>query len=156
MAKIELKVADPKALDRGENSTATQMTYGDTGSPIVIDTETAFIECEAQGKSASIKDWDADFDSHKMKLSEDASDGNYSKIDQTTAVGIVGQLVKEVGISTLQTLLTTLIPRIYGAGESTPPSPSGSDIPAGDVPAETPPEMPKESEMPGPVNTDEL
>lgn len=157
MAKIELKVADPKALDRGENPTAAQMTYGDTGSPIVIDTETAFIECEAQGKSASIKDWAVDFDSHKMKLSEDVLAGNYSKIDEITAISMVGQLVnKGFGLHALQTLLTTLIPRIYGAGESTPPSPSGSDIPAGDVPAETPPEMPKESELPGPVNTDEL
>lgn len=151
MAKIALRVADPKALDRGENATPLQMVYGDTDAPITIDTETAFIECEAQGKSASIKDWSVDFGGQKMKLTEEAADGNYCKIDQITAVGIVGQLVKEVGIATLQVLLTTLIPKIYGASELNVPPQSGSD-----ASSEKPPELPKESDLPPPVNPDEL
>ena len=153
MAKIELRIADPKALDRGANESPVQMTYGDTDSPIVIDTDTASIECEAQGKSSSIKQWVVDFGSHKMKLASDAGDGNYSEIDFVTAAGMVGQLVKEVGVVTLQTLLSTLN-NAYGVrsneAPATPPAPDN------DTPAGLPPESPKEPDLQSPINPDEM
>ena len=153
MAKIELKISDPKALDQGINESPVQMTYGDTDSPIVIDTETAFIECEAQGKSASIKQWMVDFGNHKMKLADDAGDGNYNAIDFVTAAGMVGQLVKEVGIATLQTLLSTLNVT-YGVRSNDEPAPSSP--PGNDVPTENSPDSPKEPDLPSPVNPDDM
>ena len=153
MAKIELRISDPKALDRGTNESPVQMTYGDTDSPIVIDTETAFIECEAQGKSASIKQWVVDFGNHKMKLAADAGDGSYIEIDFVTAAGMVGQLVKEVGVVTLQTLLSTLN-NAYGVrSNEAPATPSPSE---NDSPTEQPPESPREPDLPSPVNPDEM
>ena len=149
MAKIELVVADPQTLNSGANAQPVQMTYGDTDSPIVIDTETAFIECEAQNKSASINKWLVDFNGHKMKLADDTIDGSYDAINYVTAVGMVCQLGNEVGLATLQALLVTL-QETFKTGESPVPS-SGND-----APTENSPDLPKESELPGPVNPDEI
>lgn len=114
MSKVELKVIDPQKYDRGVTEEPVLMTYVGTENPVVIDTETAFIECDEQGKSAAINRWMADFDAHKMKLTEDAGDGNYKEIDYVLATGVVGQLIKEIGVGTLQTMLKT-INSVYGA-----------------------------------------
>ncbi len=152
MAKIELRVIDPKLFEKGTDEQRVQMTYGDTDSPIVIDTDTAFLECEAQSKSASIKQWVVDFDNHKMKIADDVLEGNYQEITHPAAVSMVGQLVSECGIATLQALLGTLI-KVYGkvSSNDAPPAPQA---PEGDAPAEQPPESPNDSEVPAPVDLD--
>lgn len=154
MSKVELKIVDPKLLEGGTNEPPVQMTYGDTDSSVVIDTETAFIECEAQNKSAVIRQWVVDFANHKMKLSDDSPDGNYREIDYVTAMGMVGQLVMEVGQRTLQTLLTTLANVMRDADEPKP-EPSHVDAPVEGAP-ESPnvPESPKEPIVPDPINLD--
>lgn len=153
MAKIELRISDPKALDSGANEPPTLMTYGDTDSPIVIDTDTAFIECESHGKSASIRQWLVDFGNHKMKLADDAGDGNYNAIDFVTAASMVGQLIKEVGVSTLQTLLATLN-AAYVVKINDEPAPSLQS--GSDVSTENSPDAPKAPDLPSPVNPDEI
>ncbi len=152
MAKTELKILDPQILNRGTNESPIQMTYGDTDSPIVIDTETAFIECEAQGKSASIKEWVVDFEKHKMKLADEATDGNYHEIDFATATAMVGQLVMKVGIPTLQALLATLTVAYgeFGDGDS------GGKTSENDAPTEKSPEPPKSPKLPHPFVPDEV
>lgn len=152
MAKIDLKVAEPDAFDRGANETAAQMIYGDTDSPIVIDTETALIECEAQNKSAPINQWVVDFGNHKMMLASEVTDESYRKIDFATAVGMIGQLVMVVGQRTFLTLLTTIKEKVYATDDSPVPPQS----PASDAPAENLPESPKEADLPTPVNPDEV
>ena len=142
MAKIDFKIVDPKVLDK--NEPRAQMTYGDTDSPIVIDTETAFIECEPQGKSEAINKWVVDFENRKMKLADDATDGNYQEIDFATAMGMVGQLVMEVGVSTLQKLLGTL-KTTYAVGSNDEPAPKS---PESDAPGDKLPELPKLPEIP--------
>ena len=154
MAKIELVVAEPKAFESGANVARALMTYGDTGAPIVIDTDTALIECEGQNKSAPVTQWMVDFGSHKMKLADDAADGSYYEIDFPTAMGMVGQLVMEVGQRTLQTLLTTLANVMKGPDVPVP-QPSHVDAPVEGAP-ESPnvPESPQEPEVPDPINLD--
>lgn len=122
MAKIQLNVVDPQKYDSGTAESPVLMTYAGDGSPIVIDTDTAFLECESQGKSASINKWKADYSAHKMKLAEDADEGDYREIDLVAAMGIAGQLVKEIGVGTLQTLLKTLN-EVYSASKT----PEGGD-----------------------------
>lgn len=154
MAKIELRIVDPKVFESGKAAPREQMTYGDTGSPVVIDTETAFIECEAQGKSATIKQWVVDFASHKMKLADDMPDANYHEIDYVTAVGMVGQIVSQAGVTALQKLLATLCTAYVSSGGDQPTHQSSdggpSDSTSGDVPAEKMPELPT------PINLDEI
>ena len=148
MAKIELKISDPKALDRGTSESPVQMTYGDTDSPIVIDTDTAFIECESQNKSAAIMQWKVDFANHKMLLADDTATGDFQDIDKTTALGIVGQLTREIGIPCLQKFLTTLDSEESGpdgSKDKSPDLPTGEDKPTGDSP-----------ELPTPINPDEM
>ena len=94
-----------------------------------------------------------DFGNHKMKLADDAGDGNYNAIDFVTAAGMVGQLVKEVGIATLQTLLSTLNVT-YGVRSNDEPAPSSP--PGNDVPTENSPDSPKEPDLPSPVNPDDM
>lgn len=155
MAKIELRISDPKALDRGTNESPVQMTYGDTDSPIVIDTETTLIECEAQSKSAPINQWMVDFGNHKMILVGEPTSGNYQEINNTTAIGMIGQMVQGIGIQCLQKFLSTLTPGdsspTPGApapnndGDKSPAQPTGNDAPTDDP-----------SELPSPVNPDEI
>ena len=128
MAKIELKVAEPSAFERGANEPPAQMVYGDTGAAVVIDTDSAYVECEAQGKSAPINQWAVDFEGHKMMLAGEVQDGNYRKIDFPTAVGMVGQLVMAVGQSTLMTLLTTIREVVYKMNDGSEPQPSANDV----------------------------
>ena len=160
MAKVELNVAEPKAFESGANVARALMTYGDTGAPIVIDTDTALIECEGQGKSAPVTQWMVDFDSHKMKLADDAAAGSYHEIDFSTAMGMVGQLVMEVGQRTLLTLLNTLRVAYVddGSGRENPaPESSGTDVPTEGLPesAKDPAPAPsKEPDLPDPVNLD--
>lgn len=143
MAKVEFKIADPKLLETGQTTQRVQMTYGDTDSPIVIDTETAFIECEALNKFAAIKDWSVDFDGHKMKLSDDTDEGNYGEIDFVTAMGMVGQLAKEVGVATLQKLICTLGSTYVDDGQFSPKS---------GTPTENLPSDSDQSENPSPLD----
>lgn len=133
MSKIKLEIRDPQALERGEQKPIVPMTYGDTDSPIVLDTETSLIECEAQNKSARINDWVVDFKQSKMKLATDTPDENYHKIDVRTAISMVGQLVNEGGLDMLQKFLASL--------KSIPNDPSKpSDSSEGDTPTEKKPE----------------
>lgn len=150
MAKVELKVVDPKLLEGGTNEQPVQMIYGDTDSPIVIDTDTAFIECEAQGKSAPIKDWVVDFGSHKMKLSAEEGNGDYRAIDPTTALGMVGQLTQTIGIQCLQKFLSAINPP---SGDPLP-NPPVDNPPSGDPPAENPPPTEESPELPSPIDVD--
>ncbi len=129
MAKIELKIVDPKKLEKGTNEERVQMTYGDTDLPIVIDTETAFIECEASKKSAEITKWVVDFDNHKMKLTDDVIAGNYQEIDFSLAMGMVGQLAIQTGIPTLQKLLAMLDSQFVGDTKKTDSQDGGKDVP---------------------------
>ena len=157
MAKIDLVVADPQTLNSnsGANAQRIQMTYGDTDSPIVIDTETAFIECEAQSKSASIKEWVVDITTHKMKLANDVGEGNYQEIDLASAMSMAGQLVRETGRATLLTLLNTLEQVFGGIGKG---DGAGSETSKDNTPEEeatTPQESP-ESPLPSPVNPEEI
>ena len=155
MAKIELVVADPQTLNSGANAQRVQMTYGETDSPIVIDTETAFIECEAQNKSASIKDWVVDFTTHKMKLANDGAEGTYQEIDLASAVSMAGQLVRETGRATLLTFLDT-IEKVYGdvrtgdgsGSENSNDKTSGEDVPTSQDSPESP--------LPSPINPEEI
>ena len=132
MAKIELKVADPKTLDKGIGVQRVQMTYGDTDSPIVLDTETAFFECEDQNKSAAAMNWMVDFSQHRMKVANDFPEGDYHKIDLSTAISMVGQNLQEAGISVLRRFLNT-IPK-----EDRNPPPEPDD----DIPDEKDPDFP--------------
>jgi hypothetical protein len=124
MAKVELNVVDPQRYGTGMKEQPALMTYAESGSPVVIDTDTAFIECEAQGKSDAINKWMADYDNHKMKLADDPTDGNYKEIDFVAAMSLAGQLTMEIGIRTLQTLIETL-DRVYDG--LAPKDPSGND-----------------------------
>lgn len=155
MAKIELRISDPKALDRGTNESPVQMTYGDTDSPIVIDTETTLIECEAQSKSAPINQWMVDFGNHKMILVGESSSGNYQEINNTTAIGMIGQMAQGIGIQCLQKFLATLT---QGAPSPTPGEPSpnkdGDKSPAPPIENDAPAD--DSSELPSPVNPDEI
>lgn len=154
MAKIELVVAEPKAFESGANVARALMTYGDTGAPIVIDTDTALIECEGQSKSAPVTQWMVDFDSSKMKLADDAADGSYHEIDFSTAMGMVGQLAMEVGQRTLLMLLNTLSVAYVGDGKPTP-EPFGTDVPTEDLPESAKDPAPsKEQDLPDPINLD--
>lgn len=125
MAKIELRVIDPQKYDKGVVEDPSLITYVGTDAAVVIDTETAFIECVSQGISAAINRWEADFESYKMKLAEDEGDGNFKEIDFVAATSIVGQLIKEIGVDTLQTMLKTLN-NIYKV--SLPDAPSVPDV----------------------------
>ena len=158
MAKIELVIAEPKAFESGANVARALMTYGDTGAPIVIDTDTALIECEGLSKSAPVTQWMVDFDSSKMKLADDAADGSYHEIDFSTAMGMVGQLAMEVGQRTLLTLLNTLRVAYVDDGidrDKPTPEPSGTDVPTEDLPESAKDPAPsKEQDLPDPINLD--
>lgn len=108
MAKVEFYVCDPKALANGLCTPLQIMTYGDTNSPIVYDTETTFLECEAQNKSAEFMKWMVDFGNAKMKLADDVAEGDYHEIDCATAVGLAGQLTIKIGVSGLKRFLSML------------------------------------------------
>jgi len=155
MAKIELVVADPQTLNSGASTQRVQMTYGDTDSPIVIDTETTLIECEAQSKSAPINQWMVDFGNHKMVLVGESASGNYQEIGNTTAIGMIGQMAQGIGIQCLQKFLSTLT---QGAPSPTPGEPSpnkdGDKSPA--PPTENDAPADDSSELPSPVNPDEI
>ena len=131
MAKVELKIRDPQKLEMGTSEEPVQMTYGGTEAPVVLDTETAFVECEQQQKSAAIKDWVVDFDAHKMKLADEAGEGNYREIDFVLASGMVGQLLMQTGVPTLQKMLATLGSQYAGNEDSEKPDPQdpGNDAP---------------------------
>lgn len=116
MAKIELVVSDPQKYDKGLNDPGALMTYAETGSPVVIDVDTANVECEEQGKSAPINKWMADFENNRMKLADDSAEGNYQEITLMYAMNIGGQLVKEIGVAGLQRLLKTLS-TVYGMSD---------------------------------------
>lgn len=157
MAKIELKVAEPNAFERGANEPPVQMTYGDTGAAVVIDTDSAYVECEAQGKSAPINQWAVDFEGHKMMLVEEVKNESYRKIDFPLAVGMIGQLVMVVGQNTLMTLLATLREVVYKMNDGSEPQPSANDVSKKNESGEDwSPDSPAEPDLPAPVNPEEL
>lgn len=136
MKKVPLVVRDPKALDKGMPCERMQMTYEDTGSPIVFDTEKFLLECEPLNKAASILEWLADFDNHKMKLAGDLKEGQaedgYSPIDLETAVSMMGQRIQDMGLESFQLFLESL----NGGGDKPNVPEKSSDDPAPSTPAE--------------------
>lgn len=137
MAKVEFHVCDPKAFESGLNIPRERMTYGDTAFPVIIDTESALIECEALNKSATIKDWVVDFEAHKMKLASEATDGNYREIDFGSAMGMIGQLAAKVGVATLQKFLCTLGTTYVENLDNPVPLPPQSDMPTENLPEDS-------------------
>ncbi len=112
MKKVPLVVRDPEALDKDKVCESVQMTYADTGSPIVFDAEKHLLECEAEHKAASILEWLVDFGNHKMKLAGDPKEGQaedgYSPVDLGTAVSMMGQMIQDIGLESFQDFLESL------------------------------------------------
>jgi len=112
MKKIPLVVRNPEALDKGMTCESVQMTYADTGSPIVFDAEKFLLECETEHKVAPILEWLVDFDNHKMKLAGDSMEGQaedgYSPVALETAVSMMGQMIQDIGLESLQGFLKSL------------------------------------------------
>ena len=136
MAKFELKFVEPSLYNKGGDYEAKGITYADTGMPVTIDTDTAYVECEQQGKSAAINKWMADYEAGKMKLVADDAAGNYKEISFPDASSIGAQMIETIGIDGLQNLLKTLA-EVYGAkeekgNEDAPVTPPTSDSPTDD------------------------
>ena len=112
MKKAPLAVMNPEALVKGMVCESVQMTYADTGSPIMFETEKFLLECEPLNKAAPIWEWLVDFDNHKMKLAGDPKEGQaddgYSPIDLETAVSMMGQKIQEIGMEPFQCFLESL------------------------------------------------
>ena len=112
MKKVPLVVRNPEALDKDMACESVQMTYAETGSPIVFDAEKFLLECEAERKVAPILEWLVDFDNHKMKLAGDSKEGQaedgYSPIDLGTAVSMMGQKIQDMGLEPFQEFLESL------------------------------------------------
>ena len=136
MKKVPLVVRDPEALDKGMACESVQMTYMDTGSPIVFDTEKFLLECEPLNKAAPILEWLVDFDNHKMKLAGDRKEGQeedgYFPIDLGTAVSMMGQTIQDMGLESFQLFLEAL----NGSGDKPNVPEKSSDEPAPSTPAE--------------------
>lgn len=135
MKKVPLVVRDPEAIDKGMACESVQMTYEDTGSPIVFDAEKFLLECEPLNKAAPILEWLVDFDNHKMKLAGDPKEGQaedgYSPIDPGTAVSMMGQKIQDMGLESFQYFLESL----YGRGDKPNVPEKSSDEPAPSTPA---------------------
>ena len=136
MKKVPLDVRDPEALDKDKVCESVQMTYADTGSPIVFDAEKLLLECEAEHKAAPILEWLVDFGNHKMKLAGDPKGGQaedgYSPIDLETAVSMMGQTIQDMGLESVQLFLEAL----NGSGDKPNVPEKSSDEPAPSTPAE--------------------
>ena len=134
MKKVPLVVRNPEALDRDMACESVQMTYAETGSPIVFDTEKFLLECEAEHKVAPILEWLVDFDNHKMKLAGDLKEGQaedgYSPIDLGTAVSMMGQKIQDIGLESFQGFLKSL----NGGGDKPNDSEKSLDEPTPSTP----------------------
>lgn len=138
MKKVPLVVRDPEALDKDKVCESVQMTYADTGSPIVFDAEKLLLECEAEHKAAPILEWLVDFGNHKMKLAGDPKEGQaedgYSPIDLETAVSMMGQKIQDIGLESFQDFLGSL----NGGGDKPNDPEESSDEPTPSTPVEPP------------------
>ena len=136
MKKVPLVVRNPEALDKDKACESVQMTYAETGSPIVFDTEKFLLECEAEHKVAPILEWLVDFDNHKMKLAGDLKEGQaedgYSPIGLETAVSMMGQRIQDMGLESFQLFLESL----NGGGDKPNVPEKSSDDSAPSTPAE--------------------
>ena len=134
MKKVPLVVRDPEALDKGMACESVQMTYEDTGSPIVFDAEKFLLECEPLNKAAPILEWLVDFGNHKMKLAGDPEEGQsedgYSPIDLETAVSMMGQNIQDMGLESFQGFLKSL----NGGGDKPNDSEKSLDEPTPSTP----------------------
>lgn len=93
---IQLKFSSPKELNNLKEAKPVEKKQwhyaNEAESTLELDTETWFITCPQNQKTAKIKEWMADEGNFSMKLKSDDVQGNYADVDYTFAVAMVGQL----------------------------------------------------------------
>ena len=93
---IQLKFSSPKELNNLKEAKPVEKKQwhyaNEAESTLELDTETWFITCPQNQKTAKINEWMADEGSFSMKLKSDDVQGNYADVDYTFAIAMVGQL----------------------------------------------------------------